>query len=128
MTPSQLLVSAHAPCTSTMVGLGPSPAAAASAVRADALWLSGMTKPAMATITAAIMSRSLPGRVIRAVFTEVSFPGVPSVRADARLCAARGSAALTDLRVDGSEGLRLAVQAFADWAESHSAPGLTRCG
>src|SRR5580700_5690129 len=125
MTPSQLALLAHAPCTSTMVGLGPPPA---SAVPADAIWLSGMTKPAMATITAAIMSRSLPGRVIRAVFTEVSFPGVPSVRADARLCAARGSAALTDLRVDGSEGLRLAVQAFADWAESHSAPGLTRCG
>ena len=86
MTPSQLLVSAHAPCTSTMVGLGPSPAAAASAVRADAIWLSGMTKPAMATITAAIMSRSLPGCAIRVMFTEVSFPGVPSARADARLC------------------------------------------
>jgi hypothetical protein len=72
MTPSQLLVSAHAPCTSTMVGFGPSPAAAALAVLADAIWLSGMTKPAMATITAAIMSRSLPGRAIRMMFTEVS--------------------------------------------------------
>src|SRR5580700_5614389 len=108
MTPSQLLVSAHAPCTSTMVGFAPSPAAAALAVPADAIWLSGMTKPAMATITAAIMSRSLPSCVIRAVFTEVSFSGVSSARADARLCATRGSAALTDLRVDGSEGLRLA--------------------
>src|SRR5260370_39678373 len=69
-----------------MLGLGPSPAAAASAVRADAIWLSGMTKPAMATMTAAIMSRSLPGCAIRVMFTEVSFPGVPSARADARLC------------------------------------------
>ena len=86
MTPSQLLVSAHAPCTSTMVGLGPSPAAAASAVRAYAIWLTGMTKPAMATMTAAMMSHSLPGCAIRAMFTEVSFPGVPTARADARLC------------------------------------------
>jgi hypothetical protein len=59
-----------------MLGLGPSPAAAASAVRADAIWLSGMTKQAMATITAAIMSRSLPGCAIRVMFTEVSFPDV----------------------------------------------------
>jgi hypothetical protein len=72
MTPSQLLVSAHAPCTSTMLGLGPSPAAAASVVRADAIWLSGMAKPAMATMTAAIMSRSLPGCATRVMFTEVS--------------------------------------------------------
>src|ERR1700678_2155890 len=72
MTPSQLLVSAHAPCTSTMVGLGPSPAGAASAVRADAIWLSGRTKPAVATMAAAIVSRSLPGRAIRVMFTEVS--------------------------------------------------------
>jgi hypothetical protein len=75
-----------------MVGLGPSPAAAASAVRADAIWLSGMTKPAMATITAAIISRSLFGGAIRVMFTEVSFPGVPSARADARL---RGYKAVT---------------------------------
>ena len=73
MTPSQLPLSAHAPCTSTMLGLGPSPAAAASAARADAIWLSGMTKPAMATMTAAIMSRSLPGCAIRVMFTESPF-------------------------------------------------------
>jgi hypothetical protein len=56
-----------------MLGFGPSPAAAASALRAGAIWLSGMTKPAMATITAATMSRSLPGRAIRVMFTEVSY-------------------------------------------------------
>src|SRR5271170_2990542 len=86
MTPSQLLVSAHAPCTSTMVGLAPPLVAAASTVRADAIWLSGMAKLAMATITAAMMSRSLTGCAIRVMFTEVSFPGVPGARADARLC------------------------------------------
>src|SRR5580704_11421983 len=86
MTPSQLLVSAHAPCTSTMVGFGPSPAAAASDAPADAIWLSGITTPAMATITAAVMSPSLPGCAIRMMFTEVSFPDVPRARADARLC------------------------------------------
>src|ERR1700734_4037188 len=78
MTPSQLALLAHAPCTSTMVGLGPPPAPAGAPVWADAIWLSGMTRPAMATITAAIMSRSLPGGAIRVMFTEVSFPGVPS--------------------------------------------------
>jgi hypothetical protein len=102
MTPSQLLVSAHAPCTSTMLGLGLSPVPAARAVRADATWLSGMSKPAMATIAAARTSRSLPGWAIRVMFTEVSFPGVPGARADARLCGLqRGSPALTGLRVDG---------------------------
>jgi hypothetical protein len=34
---------------------------AASAVWADAIWLSGMIKPAMATITAAMMSRRPAG-------------------------------------------------------------------
>src|SRR6266567_5602980 len=102
MAPSQLLVSAHAPCTSTMLGLGPSPAAAASAVRADATWLSEMSKPAMATITAATTRRSLPGCAIRVRFTEVSFPGVPSARADARLRGYKAVTALTYLRVDGA--------------------------
>src|ERR1700691_2846454 len=76
MTPSQLPLSAHAPCTSTMLGLAPPPAAAAPAVPAvpaDAVWLSAATKPAMATITAAIMSRSLPSHATRVMFTEVSF-------------------------------------------------------
>ena len=50
-----------------------------------------MTKPAMATMTAAIMSRSLPGFAIRVMFTEV-FPGVPGARAGARL---RGYKAVT---------------------------------
>jgi hypothetical protein len=55
-----------------MLGLGPLPAAAAaSAVRAEAIWLSGMAKLAMATIAAAIMSRSLTRRAIRVIFTEV---------------------------------------------------------
>jgi hypothetical protein len=39
----------------------------------------------MATIAAAIMSRSLLGCAIRVMFTDVSFPGVPDARADARL-------------------------------------------
>src|SRR5271155_838599 len=73
MTPSQLPVLAHAPCTSTMVGLGPAPTVAASAVPADAIWLSGMTKPAMATMTVAIMRRSLPGCAIRVMFTGSPF-------------------------------------------------------
>src|SRR4029077_18127092 len=51
-----------------------------------------MTKPAMATMTAAIMSRSLPGCAIRVMFTEVSFPGVPGACAGARL---RGYKAVT---------------------------------
>jgi hypothetical protein len=75
-----------------MLGLAPLSAAAGSVVRADAVWLSGMTKPAMATITAAIMSRSLRGCAIRVIFTEISFPGVPSARADARLYARSESA------------------------------------
>jgi hypothetical protein len=51
-----------------MVGFGPSPAAAALAVLADAIWLSGITKPTMATITVAMMSRNLPGCAIRGMF------------------------------------------------------------
>jgi hypothetical protein len=45
-----------------------------------------MTRPAMATITAAILSRSLPGGAIRVMVTEVFFPGVPGARADAGWC------------------------------------------
>jgi hypothetical protein len=44
-----------------------------------------MIKPARAAIAAAIMSRGLPGRAIRVIFTEVSFL-VASARTDARLC------------------------------------------
>jgi hypothetical protein len=36
-----------------------------------------MTKPAMATITAEIMNRSLPGCAIRVMFTKVSLGPVP---------------------------------------------------
>jgi hypothetical protein len=69
-----------------MLGLGWLLAAAASAVGADAIWLSGTTKLAMATTTAAIISRSLAGCAIRVMFTEDSFLGVLGARADARLC------------------------------------------
>jgi hypothetical protein len=75
--------------------LAPPSAAAGSVARADAIWLSGMTKPAMATITAGIISRGLRGCAIRVIFTEISwdvFPGVPSAGADARLCAPSESA------------------------------------
>jgi hypothetical protein len=78
-----------------MLGLGWLPAAAASAVGADAIWLSGTTKLAMATTTAAIIS--LAGCAIRVMFTEVSFPGVLGARADARL---RGYKVVTS--ADGS--------------------------
>ena len=82
MTPSQLLVSAHAPCTSTMVGLGPSPAAAASAVRADAIWLSGMTSPAMATTAATAIRRIRCSGTILMTFTMFSLSqrGEPTLR------------------------------------------------
>jgi hypothetical protein len=36
-----------------------------------------MTRPAMATIAAAMMSRSLPGCAVRMMFTEIFFPGGP---------------------------------------------------
>src|SRR5690349_20396952 len=85
MTPCQLLVSAHATCTRTTRGLGPPAAAAAPAAWADATWQSGMSKPAMATITAAVTSRSLFGCAIRVMVTEVSFPDVLGACADARL-------------------------------------------
>jgi hypothetical protein len=44
----------------------------ASAARADPIWLNGITNPATATITAAIMTRSQPGRAIRVMFTDFS--------------------------------------------------------
>src|SRR5580700_7510487 len=75
MTPAQLLVSAQAPCSSTMVGLGPSLAAARVVVRAEAVWLSGMIRAAVATSNAGIMRRSLVRRAVRMMFTVISSSG-----------------------------------------------------
>src|ERR1700733_4411836 len=71
MTPFQLLVSAQAPCSSTMVGLGPSLTAARVAVWAEAVWLRGMIKAAMAMTSAGITRRSLPRCAVRAMFTAI---------------------------------------------------------
>src|SRR5438477_11461234 len=85
-----------------MLGYGPSPARAASAVRADAIGLSGMTKPAMATMTAATTSRRLAGCVTRVMFIEGPFL-VCTAPVGALGCATtRRSPAPTDLRVDRS--------------------------
>ena len=61
-----LELSAHAPCTSTMLGLGPLAepvlvtAPAGVTVRADAAWLTRMKSAAVARATAATIMRSVP--------------------------------------------------------------------
>src|ERR1700730_2304361 len=75
MTPFQLLVSAQAPCSSTMVGLGPLLAAARVVAWAEAVWLRGMIRAAMAKASAGIMRRSLARRAVRAMITVISFSG-----------------------------------------------------
>src|ERR1700685_839888 len=75
MTPAQLLVAAQGPCFSTLVGLGPSLAAARVVVRAEAVWLSGMIRAAVATSNAGIMRRSLARRAVRMMFTVISSSG-----------------------------------------------------
>src|SRR5580704_12145770 len=80
MTPFQLLVSAQAPCSRTMVGLGPALAATRLVVRAEAVWLSGMIRAAVAITKAEIIRASLARRAVLAVFTVISFSGGPSVR------------------------------------------------
>src|ERR1700722_6303582 len=72
MTPFQLLVSAQAPCSSTIVGLGPSLAASRFVVWAEAVWLRGMIRAAMAATSAGITRRSLTRCAVRAMFTAVS--------------------------------------------------------
>src|SRR5580692_10425306 len=80
MTPFQLLVSAQAPCSSTMVGLGPALAATPLVVRAEAVWLSGMTRAAVAMTRAEMIRGSLARRAVLALFTVISFSGAPSAR------------------------------------------------
>src|ERR1700733_3945222 len=85
MTAAQLAVLAQAPCSRTMAGLGPPLAAARGVVWAEAIWLSGMTRAAMATARAGRMRRSLTRRVARAMFTVISISGeMPGVRLVAR--------------------------------------------
>src|SRR5689334_5235980 len=71
MTPFQLLVSAQAPCSSTMVGLGPPLAAPRVVVRAEAVWLRGMIRAAMTMTNAGITRRSLARFAVRAMFTVI---------------------------------------------------------
>src|SRR2546423_15168095 len=72
MTPSQLEPSAHAPCSSTMVGLGPPPlVAAAVAAPAAAIWLAETSSPATARTTAIRTIRILERRMLWMMFTAV---------------------------------------------------------
>src|SRR5258707_14295117 len=72
MTASQLEPSAHAPCSSTMVGLGPPPPAAwAAAARAGAIWLAETSSPATARTTAISTIRLLESRIPWMMFTAV---------------------------------------------------------
>src|SRR6267378_2590624 len=74
MTPAQLEPSAHAPCSSTIVGLGPPPPAAwAAAALAGAIWLTETSSPATARTTAISMIRILERRIPWIKFTAV-FP------------------------------------------------------
>src|SRR6266568_3998421 len=75
MTAAQLAVLAQAPCSSTMVGLGPPLAAARVVVWAEAIWLRGMIRAAMARARARMMRRSLACCAARAMFTVISLPG-----------------------------------------------------
>src|SRR6266567_2660777 len=72
MTPSQLEPSAHAPCSSTMVGLGPPPlAAVAKAAPAGAIWLAETSSPATARTTAISTIRILERRMLWMMSTAV---------------------------------------------------------
>src|ERR1700746_554460 len=73
MTASQLAVLAQAPCSSTMVGLGPPLGTARAVAWAEAIWLRGRIRAAAAT--ARTMRRSLAWRAARTMFTVISFSG-----------------------------------------------------
>src|SRR5690348_6835390 len=123
MTPSQLEPSAHAPCSSTMVGLGPPPLAAVVAAPAGAIWLTETSTPATARTTAIstirILERRIPWIKFTAVFpscwcenlppgrnvfasvesladTPVSWPGPGDVRGGGGLAASRQCGGLSD--------------------------------
>jgi hypothetical protein len=57
MTAAQLDASAYAPCSSTIVGLGPGCSRRAVLVWADPAWLAEMSSPAMVTAAAVTMTR-----------------------------------------------------------------------
>jgi hypothetical protein len=59
MTAAQLDASAHAPCSSTIVGFGPGCPWCAVPVWADATWLAEMSSVAMVIAAAVTMTRSL---------------------------------------------------------------------
>src|ERR1700746_1431251 len=77
MTASQLAVLAQAPCSSTMVGLGPPLVTARVVAWAEAVWLRGMIRAAVVTARAraGMMRRSLAWRAARTMFTVISFSG-----------------------------------------------------
>src|SRR5579859_7346603 len=75
MTAFQLAVLAQAPCSSTMAGLGPLAGTARAVVWAEAIWLRGMIRAAMATARAGMMRRGLAWRAARAMFTVSSLSG-----------------------------------------------------
>src|SRR2546423_13014705 len=70
MTPAQLEPSAHAPCSSTIVGLGPPPLAAVAAP-AGAIWLAETSIPATARTTAISTIRILERRMLWMMSTAV---------------------------------------------------------
>src|SRR3984957_19998296 len=72
MTPFQLLGSAQAPGSSPVGGLGPSLAASRFVVWAEAVWLRGMIRAAMAATSAGITRLGLTRCAVRAMFTAVS--------------------------------------------------------
>src|ERR1700751_3797870 len=69
MTAAQLAVLAQGPGSSTMVGLGPPLGTARVVAWAEAIWLRGMIRAAMARARAGMMRRSLAWRAARAVVT-----------------------------------------------------------
>src|SRR5579862_8686320 len=73
MTAVQLAVLAQAPCSSTMVGLGSSLRMARVVAWAEAIWLRGMIRAAMAR--AGMMRRSLAWRAAWAMFIASSLSG-----------------------------------------------------
>src|SRR5271156_5214737 len=66
-TPFQLPESAHAPCSSTIVGLGP---AAARLGEAEAIWAVAANRPATARTAASRPKRSLVSRAASGNFIE----------------------------------------------------------
>src|ERR1700733_3647176 len=128
MTAAQLAVLAQAPCSRTMAGLGPPLAAARVVVWAEAIWLSGMTRAAMATARAGKMRRGLRCRAARAMFTVISVSGeMPGVRSVARQ-ALTGKSPVPTVRQGTGKGLqRSAGPACCSGHKSVLASKVGRC-